>query len=63
MKPSGPELVFLEVFKSEGFNFSTVIGLVIILPGSFLVGCSFVRICAFLLDCPFYWHIVVDSTL
>ena len=33
------------------------------LPGSVLEGCTFVRICPFLLGCSFYWHIVAYNTL
>jgi len=25
--------------------------------------CTFLRICPFLPSCPFYWHIVADSSL
>ena len=31
--------------------------------GSVLKGYAFLRICAFLPSCPFYWHIVADSSL
>jgi len=42
-----------------------VIGLFIflVLPGSVLIGCTFVRICPFLPGCPFYWNIVAYSSL
>ena len=32
-------------------------------PGSVLEGYTFLRIHPFLLSCPFYWHIVADSSL
>ena len=42
-----------------------VIGLFIfsILPGSVLESFAFLGICPFLLGCPFYWHIIVQSNL
>jgi len=33
------------------------------LPGLVLENCIFLRICSFVLGCPFYWHIVVHSSL
>ena len=33
------------------------------LPGSVLEGFTFLRICQFLPSCPFYWHMVADSSL
>ena len=35
----------------------------IFLPGSVLKGYTFLRICPFLPSCPFYWHIVLQSSL
>jgi len=34
-----------------------------IFPGSLLESYTFLRICPFLPHCPFYWHIVADSSL
>ena len=45
-------------------NFNTfVIGLFIFSMSSVLGDCAFLRICLFLLGCPFYWHIVACSSL
>ena len=41
-----------------------VIGLFMFsLPGSVLEDCTFLRICLFLLGCPFYWHIVACTVV
>ena len=56
MKPAGPGLLFVGRFLITDSISVLVIGLFIFLPGSVSEGCAFLRICAFLPDCPFYWH-------
>ena len=63
MKPSGPGLLFvykqtvsISVLVMDLLRFS-------IFPGSALESYTFLRICPFLPSCPFYWHIVADSSL
>ena len=55
----------LEVFKLQ-FWFQClwlVCSYFLFLPSSVLKGYTFIRICLFLLGCPFYWHIVAFSSL
>ena len=54
-------LEFLGGFNQ--FQFQYLCSYFLFLPGSVLEGCTFVRICSFLLGCLFYWHIVVCSGL
>jgi len=65
MKPFGPGLLFFGSFKILVSISEPVIGLFIfsISSGSALEGCTFLRICPFLLGCPFYWHVVARSSL
>ena len=59
------DFCFLEVFKSH-FQLQhlwLVYSYFLFLPDSVFVGCTFVRICPFLLGCPFYWHTVAHSIL
>ena len=65
MKPPGLGLLF------GGRFFITVLismlwlfwSYFLFLPGSVLEDFTFLRICLFLPDCPFYWHRVTHSTL
>ena len=53
-------------FLNNNFNFITrdwVWSYFLFLLGSALEVCTFVRICPFLIGCPFYWHIVVCNSL
>ena len=65
MKLSGPELLFVGRFLFTVSISVLVMGLLrfLFLPGSDLKSYTFLRICPFLPSCPFYWHIVTDSTL
>ena len=47
------------------FNFCALMSLLrfLFLHGSVLESCTFLRICLFLPSCPFYWHIIADSSL
>src|SRR5574337_1503731 len=48
------------------FNFHACDGSVkifLFLPGRVLESCTFLRIFPFLPRCPFYWHIIADSSL
>ena len=58
------DFCLLEFFKSQ-FQFQCfwfVCSYFVFLPGSVLKG-NFLRICPFLLGCPFYWHKVAFSSL
>ena len=64
-EPSGPRLRSVGSFSSL-FQFQylwLVCSYFQFLPGSVLEGCAFLRICPFILGCPFCWHIVVGSIL
>ena len=59
------DFCLLEVFKSQ-FQFQYlwfVHSSFLFLLGLILEDCTFLRICAFLLGCPIYWHIVACSSL
>ena len=65
VKPSGLGLLFAGRFLITVSISVLVIGLLrfLFLPGSVLEGCTFLGIRPFLPSCPFYWHIVADSSL
>ena len=64
MKPSGPGLLFAGRFLITVSISVLVMGLLrFSSPGSVLESCTFLRICAFLPSCPFYWHIIADSLM
>ena len=65
VKPSGPGLLFFGRFLITVAISVLVMGLLrfLFLPGSVLESYPFLRICPFLPSCPFYWHIVADSSL
>ena len=64
MKPSGPGLLFVGRFFITLSISLLVIGMFIfsIFPGSVLEGYTFLRICPYLLGCPFHWHRVACSS-
>ena len=65
MKPSGPGLLFVGRFLITVSISVLVKGLLrfLFLPGSVLEDYTFLKIHPFLPSCPFYWHIVADSSL
>ena len=65
MKPSGPGFLSVGRFLVIVLISMLVMGLLdfLFLPGSVVEGYTFLRICPFLPSCPFYWHIVADSSL
>ena len=65
MKPSGPELSLVGRFLSwiQCHYLWLPCSYYLFLPGSVLEACTFIRIFPFLPGCPFYWHIVADSSL
>ena len=65
MKPSGPGLLFAGRFLITVSISVFVMGLLrfSVSSGSVLEGYTFLRIHPFLPSCPFYYHIVADSSL
>ena len=65
MKPSGPGLLFVGKFFITVLISMLVMGLLrfSISSCSVLEGYTFQIIRPFLPSCPFYWHIVADSSL
>ena len=65
MKPSGPGLLLAGRFLITVLISVLVMGLLrfSLSSGSVLEGYTFLRIRPFLPSCPFYWHIVADSSL
>ena len=65
MKPSGPGLLFAGRFLITVSISVLVMGLLrfSISSWSSFGNLYFIRICPFFPRCPFYWHIIVDSTL
>ena len=55
--------IFLENFKSLFQYLWSVYSHSLFLPCLVLKGCTSLSICAFLLDCPFYLHIILCSSL
>ena len=55
--------ILLENFKSLFQYLWSIYSRSLFLPCLVLKGCTSLRICVFLLDCPFYLHIVVCSSL
>ena len=65
MKPSGPGLLFAGRFLITVSISVLVMGLLrfSISSWSSFGNCTFLRICPFLPNCPFYWHIIAHSSL
>ena len=65
VKSSGPGFFVLGRFLITDSIFLLVTGLFrfSVLHDSVLVGCMFLGIYPFLLNCPIYWHIIVHSSL
>ena len=66
VKPSGPGLLFVgRFFITVLISMLVMMGLLrfLFLPDSVLEGYTFLRICPFHPSCPFYWHIIDDSSL
>ena len=65
VKPSCPGLLFAGRFLIIVSTSELVMGLLrfSISSGSVLERYALLRICPFLPSCPFYWHLVADSSL
>ena len=56
----GSDKIFFFLFLSFFFFFYKIFYFFLV---QFLESCTFLRICLFLPSCPFYWHIIADSSL
>ena len=67
MKPSDPRLLFVGSFKiTDKISFQIHHNRYVHIwfpSSSVLGGCVFLKICQFLLDYPFYWHVVHSSLM